>query len=202
MQPLRLRPPIQDERQTEVLERWGVRRCHLIDRAAFDAGLTRLIDPEDAVPAGPLEMVAHLRQDDGVTLQGLLEDAVQLARTGEDAHAADDAWPHGVCDDLDDLLQDLEVHDAHEDMAYRAAFDATDGRRRILQHMLDEHGAMRQRLARLRGRMRHYRLPEGACATWRLLYVLCQKVENVLVRRMRLEEEQLFGPALRNCPED
>ncbi len=201
MQPLRPDAPIRDPRQDKALRRWGVRNCHLVDQAAYGAGLSRLMANDDAAPDRPPQVVDYLRADRGESVRRLLEDAVEVARAGEDAHAADDAWPHGVADDLDDLLQDLEDHDAREDLAYRLALDASGGKVRVLERMLEEHEAIDGQLAALRRRTSGYVAPSHACTAWRLLYILCLKVEDILLGRMRLEEKRLFGPVLRNHTE-
>lgn len=201
MQPLRPGNALHDDRQDRALRRWGVQNCHLVDQAAYGAGLSRLMADDDAAPRQAAGVVDHLRTDKGESVRRLLEDAVEMARAGEDAHAADDAWPHGVADELDDLLQDLEDHDAREDLAYGLALDAPAGRTRVIERMLEEHVAMTAQLAGLRRRMGDYAAPGHACATWRLLYVLCVKVEDILLGRMALEEQRLFRPVLRNHTE-
>lgn len=193
--------PSGDPRQAEVLARWGVRRLHLVDRELFDAGLTRLNEADDPVPPDRSLMVGHLREGRDEELRRLLDDAVTIAGVGQEMHGGDDAWPHGVADDLYDLLQDVEDHDAREGLAYAAAGGSPEAGRTIISRMIEEHRDIRVRLADLARATDDYRAPDHACLVWRLLYILCLKVSRTLADRMRAEEEQLFGPMLRNRTE-
>ncbi len=179
-----------DQLQAQTLERWGVQRCDAVDRAAFNAGLGALIEIDRPAGEDPQRRLERL-QGEGEALRRRLEEALMLARTGERAHSTDDRWPHGLVDELYDLLQDLEAHDAHEAFARSAAQAASAPLRAGLR---DDHEALAARLEELRRLTGSYEAPAHACAVWRLLYVLCLKVDRALVERMRLEDEGC-GPA-------
>lgn len=179
-------PPSPDDRlQAETLERWGVRRCDAVDRVTFNAGLSSLIETETAADDDPQLRLARLQRDEGEAIRKRLADAVTLARTGERAHRTDDLWPHGIVDELYDLLQDLEAHDAHEAFARSAGGTASPPLRAGLR---DDHAALAARLEVLRRLTGDYEAPAHACAVWRLLYVLSLKVDRALAERMRLED--------------
>lgn len=129
---------------------------------------------------------------DGARLRRLLSNALEMAQRGEDAHGMDDAWPHGVADDVDDLLQVVEAHDAREGLAFSPVVLTRTRFRDFQQEMLAEHRTIAGLLERLRKRLRAYRLPDHAGVTWRALYGCCHTVEEALMQRMRSEEEQLL----------
>lgn len=173
-----------DQLQTQTLERWGVQRCDAVDRAAFNAGLSALIEIDRPAGEDPQRRLDRL-QGEGEALRRQLEEALILARTGERAHRTDDQWPHGIVDELYDLVQDLEAHDAHEAFAHGAAETASAPLRAGLR---DDHKVLAARLEEVRRLTGGYEPPAHACAVWRLLYVLCLKVDRALVERMRLED--------------
>lgn len=201
MRPFRSEQSLGDPRQMETLARWGVRRCHLVDRQVFDAALSSLIDPDDMLPEDPSRMGDYLQEGRDETVRRLLDDAVAIAGVGQERHAGDDAWPHGVADELYDLLQDVEDHDAREGRAYVSLGGDPAAGLQAVSHMIDQHNDIRARLAGLARITGGYRTPAHACPVWRLLYILCVKVERALADRMRAEEQQLFGPMLRNRTE-
>lgn len=178
--------PFADDRlQAETLERWGVQRCDAVDRAAFNAGLSALIEIDGPAGEAPQRRLDRLRGEEGEAVRQRLEEAVALARTGDRAHRTDDQWPHGLVDELYELLQDLEAHDAHEAFARSAENPASAPLRAGLRQ---DHEALAARLEELRRLTAGYEAPPHACAVWRLLYVLCLKVDRALVERIRLEE--------------
>ncbi|SFS83650.1 hypothetical protein [Brevundimonas viscosa] len=170
--------------QAETLERWGVSQCDAVDRSVFNAGLSTLIEIDCPASEDPERRLARLLREEGEAIRRRLEDAVALARAGERAHRTDDLWPHGLVDELDDLLQDLEAHDAHEAFA-RSAPGAPSA---LAAGLKEDHGILAARLEALRRSTRGYEAPAHACAVWRLLYVLCLKVDRALAERMRLED--------------
>lgn len=177
-----------DQLQAETLERWGVRRCDAVDRAAFNAGLSDLIEIEGAPGEDPRLRLDRLQREEGEAVRRRLRDALALARTGDLAHRTDDLWPHGIVDELDDLLQNLEAHDAHEGYARSAAGGASAA---LAAGLRDDHAFLGGRLDELRRLTGGYEAPAHACAVWRLLYVLCLKVDRALAERMQLEDTGL-----------
>jgi iron-sulfur cluster repair protein YtfE (RIC family) len=199
MRPSCLPEPVQDHRHSEALARWGLRGPHLVDRNAFHTELSRLLDGEEAVPTDSAAAIRPLLDDEKETMRRLLDDAVILAGLGQQMHGGDDAWPQGVGDELYDLLQDLEGHDAREGRIWGQGIPEIGGG--VSRRMLEEHGDIRRRLAALVRITGGYQAPAHACLVWRLLYLLCLKVDHSLTERMRLEERRVFRPALRNRTE-
>lgn len=174
-----------DQLEAETLERWGVRRCDAVDRAAFNAGLSALIELDRPEGEDARRRLDRLQREEGEAIRRRLEEALVLARTGERAHGTDDRWPHGLVDELYDLLQDLEAHDAHEAFA-RSAGKAESAP--LTAGLRADHAMLAARLDELRRLTGGYDAPAHACAVWRLLYVLCLKVDTALAERMRLED--------------
>ncbi len=177
--------PEADLNETATLDRWGVRRCDAVDRVAFDAGLGSLIEVEAPADEPAPRRLDRLYAEQGETVRQLLQDAVSLARTGERAHRTDDLWPHGILDELDDLVEELEAHEAHEDFVRSEAGEPSVP---LLSGLREDHAVLATRLQELRRLTGGFEAPAHACAVWRLLYVLCLKVEMALVERMTLED--------------
>ena len=186
--------------RNEALARWGVASCDTVDREALHTGLSGLMTDETA-PAETLSgLIARLRREAG-PLRRLVRDALALARTADDAHRRDDRWPHGLVDELEDLADTLEMHDAREDAAYAAVADVAATGRRLAARMSAEHRCVRRRLEAVRSLTANFEAPAGACTTWRLTYVLLTKAAFELEGRMAIEEARLYAPLLRNRTE-
>ena len=190
--------------EAEVLRRWGLSRCHAVDVEAYWAGLSRLLPDEAAPPREPHRLIAYIRGRFHRAHRDLLEDAIALAGVAEVAHARDDAWPHGLGDHLAQLLEDLEAHLQREDSVVfpllPGSLEAPLADR--VAAMADEHRRLGAQLDDLRRLTRDFTPPRQACVAWRLLYVLCGKLDTDLREQMTLEEDVLFAPELRVFPEE
>lgn len=195
MPSVRLAPARNEPLQQETLDRWGVHKCHLVDRAAMDAGLSRLIEIDGPLEEHPWRTLMRLHREEGEAVRRHLDDAIAMAWTGERTHSSDDLWPHGIADELDELLQDLEAHDVREAFV-RSQIGAAPATPTPLPEILrEDHAIIQAQLDSLRALTRDYAAPAHACTVWRLLYVLCAKVECVLARRIHLEESSPAEPA-------
>ena len=204
---LHLRQPLTAalaDEEGEVLRRWGLSRCHAVDVESYWAGLSRLLPDEATPPREPHRLIAYIRGRFHRAHRDLLEDAVALAGAAEAVHARDDAWPHGLGDHLAQLLEDLESHLQREDSVVFPLLpgspDSPLGGR--VAAMADEHRQLCAQLDDLRRLTRDFAPPAQACVAWRLLYVLCGKLDTDLREQMTLEEDVLFAPELRVFPED
>ena len=63
-------------------------------------------------------------------------------------------------------------------------------------------GGLGLRLEHLARRTGDFTAPAHACATWRLLYLLCRKLNSELRERMALETAALLGRDIRESTED
>lgn len=178
-----------DHDPARVFSRWGLLRCELLDRAVFDAALDSLSQEFDP-PADPHLMADYLLQD-GVAVTRLLHDVGVMASEGEITHHHNPAWPVGLSGALEMLLCEFRAHDAREELAYRAASkEETPGP--VLERLLRDHANIRRLLSAVRDLTAGYLPPADACTAWRLLYVICLKVEELVLARMQLEEAELF----------
>ncbi|MES2834532.1 MAG: hemerythrin domain-containing protein [Pseudomonadota bacterium] len=178
-----------DHDPSRVFNRWGLLRCELLDRAAFDAALNSLAQEFDP-PADPRLMADYLLRD-GVAVSRLLHDVGVMASEGEVTHRHNPAWPVGLSGALEMLLLEFRAHDAREDMAYRAA-SKEEPPGPVLERLLGDHANIRSHLSAVRDLTDGYLPPADACTVWRLLYVICLKVEELVLARMQLEEAELF----------
>ena len=204
MNPRPLPNPVPAPDDQSALDRWGVARCDAVDLDAVSSQLTWLM-VEDAVPSGPgaAELACKRRHS---TQESRIEDAIALAVRAETVHRKDDAWPHGMADQLEDILEQTVVHQQREQAVVFpmltngvAALSA-----RTIDEMIEAHDALLQGWEALAQRTGGFRAPDHACATWRLLYVLCFKLHMDFREQVELENRMLMagrGPGLRNDTE-
>lgn len=179
-----------DHDPSRIFGRWGLLRCELLDRSAFDAALNSLSGDFDP-PADP-QLAPDYLLGEGLTCTRLLNDAVVIASESEATHRHNSAWPAGISGRLEILLREFNAHDAREEIAYRTApqgrLPASD-----VERLRRDHDAIRLMLSALRKLTGDYRPPADACTAWRVLYSICLKVDWLLSERMDLEENNLFG---------
>lgn len=192
------------EEDAAVLRRWGVARCHAVDINAYSAGLSRLLHDEAPPPGDARQLIDYIRARFHPSHRELLEDAIALANAAEIAHARDDAWPHDLPDNLIGLLEDVEIHQQREDAVIFPMLmgPASAAERARAAGMRLEHEAVLRRLNALSCSTAGYSAPPQACTAWRLLYVLCSKLDMELRDQIALENEVLFSEELRVFPEE
>lgn len=201
-QPARHRLDLQPETDPAVLRRWGVTDCGRVDRRTLTRGLTRLQDPEAPPPADPAGLVRHIRRRYHRALITLIGDAVELASACEAAHSGKTYWPHGLSDRLARILEVLEVHQQREDaVVFPMLLQGRPGATSAACLMTSEHAEVRGLLDATRSVTRDFAIPAAACARWRLLYLLCRKIDFDVREQMRLEESSLFPPDIRDSTE-
>lgn len=191
--PVLSEPPECDE-EAEALRRWGVSRCGRVDREALLAALAGLLVDERPPPREAGALVDHIRRRFHQAQRQVLDDAIALAAAGGRAHRRDDDWPHGLGDDLVGLLEAWEAHQLREEAV---VFPAVLEGRGELSIAVDEarrdHAALKTRLDALARRTEGFRPPGHACPAWRVLYLLCARLEAELRAQMALEERSLYG---------
>lgn len=199
---LPFRPPGQAPDSTDAtLQRWGVGEQP--DPVAMAASLTQLIDSEAPPPTGMATLIRHIHERYHRVLSGVIEDALTLASACEAAHGASEAWPHGLSDLVAEILDDLEQHQQREyAVVFPMLLAGSAGTPGVAGIMTDEHARLRCRLDALTAMTRQFTAPPGACVKWRVLYVLCCKIDLDLREQMRMEENELFSPFLRHPTED
>jgi regulator of cell morphogenesis and NO signaling len=202
MRPQSRRPDLIPEADPGVPRRWGVTDCDRVDRRALTRSLTLPQDDEVAPPSDAARLIRHIRDRYHGVLVGLIEDAVALATVCEAAHGGKDLWPHGLCDRLIEVLESLEQHQQREDAVVFPLLLAEKPQAAEAARIMEaEHARIRGRLDALLVLTQGFEVPAQACAKWRVLYVLCCKI-NVDVRdQMRLAERELFSPHIRESTE-
>jgi len=187
------------------------------DRTLSQACADRGLDPEavireildDVPPLGseaalrerPLEeLVAHVVGHYHRRLREELPALVSMARTVELRHADEPACPRGLARHLETLQDELFRHLDKEERALFPTILAGQGRLagvpiRVMEAEHEEHAAA---LAETRDRTTGYTPPEGACPTWRALYLRLREFELELTRHIHLENQVLFPRALRS----
>lgn len=185
-----------------VLRRWGVTDCERVDRNALTRSLTRLQHDEAAPPADPARLIRHIRDRYHRALVEVIEDAVSLATACEAAHSGEERWPHGLSDRLIEILEALEHHQQREDaVVFPLMLKGAAGATKAAGIMETEHAHVRSLLDAVLALTRGFEIPAQACAKWRVLYVLCCKINLDIRDQMKLEERELFAPRIRESTE-
>lgn len=103
-----------EEGDLEVMDRWGVSRCDAVEMDSVSAELTKLL-AEDADPSGePRDLVGWICKQRHPVQENRLEEAIAIATRAELVHRRDDAWPHGLADQLIEMLDCLVTHQQRE----------------------------------------------------------------------------------------
>ena len=124
-----------------------------------------------------------------------IEDAVALATRAEAAHRQDDAWPHGLSDDLEEILDKTVAHQQREQavvfpmlMTGVGALPTT-----TVDDMIAAHDELLERWRQLGRRTGDFEAPAHACATWRRLYLLCRVLEQDCRVQVDVENRMLVA---------
>jgi regulator of cell morphogenesis and NO signaling len=123
-----------------------------------------------------------------------LPELIRLAARVELVHGGHPECPAGLADHLDEMLAELESHMQKEEqilfpMILRGMHGFAKAPVSMMRHEHDHHG---QALARIHRFTRQLTLPEGACNTWRALYVGLEALERDLMEHIHLENNLLF----------
>ena len=185
-----------------ALRRWGVSDCGRIDRRSLTRSLSRLQHDEAAPPSETRLLVRHICERYHQALIGVIEDAIALATACEKTHSGHELWPHGLSDQLIEILEAVEHHQQREDAVVFPVLLVGGPRAAEAAKMMEaEHAAIRARLDRLLALTGGFQAPLQACAGWRVLYVLCCKADVDIREQIRLEEDELFSPCIRDSTE-
>ncbi|HWQ87106.1 hemerythrin domain-containing protein [Brevundimonas sp.] len=202
MRPQSSRLDLIPEADPRSLRRWGVTDCDQIDRRALTRSLTRLQHDEVAPPADMTRLIRHIRDRYHRALVGVIEDAVALATACEVAHSDKELWPHGLCDRLIGILESIEHHQQREDAVVFPLLLADQPQAAKAARIMEaEHAGIQGQLDVVLALTRGFEVPAQACAKWRVLYVLCCKINTDVREQMRLEERELFSPCIRESTE-
>lgn len=184
-----------------VLERWGFADGGGVNRLALMDSLARLQVDERPMPpgaAGLIRRASRCRHD----LMEVAADALALATACEAEYAADERWPQGLSDRLADLLDWLEQHQHREEAVVFPLFlSRSPEAPATAVLMTDEHHSIRRQFDALSAITDAFRAPFDAGVKWRILYLLCRKIEFEVRARMAMEDRELFAPEVRDSTE-
>lgn len=182
------------DEEADALRRWGLSPCGRVDREALMGALAGLLVDERPPPEEAGALVDHIRRRFHQAQRQVLDDAIALAAAGGRRHRRDDLWPHGLADDLAALLEAWEAHQLREEaVVFPAVLQGRDERAVAVDQARRDHAELKRSLTRLVRRTSGFRPPDHACPTWRLLYLLCARLEAELLAQMSLEEQTLYG---------
>ncbi|MBS0560287.1 MAG: iron-sulfur cluster repair protein YtfE [Proteobacteria bacterium] len=123
-----------------------------------------------------------------------LPELIRLARRVEAVHRDHPLAPHGLADLLERVRTELEDHMAKEEQILFPLL--RQGGHPMIAHPIammlaehDDHGVHLREIERLTG---EFTPPDGACNTWRALYVGGRKLADDLVEHIHTENNILF----------
>ncbi len=124
-----------------------------------------------------------------------LGEAIAIAGKVERVHRHDDAWPHGLSDQLEDILDRTVVHQQREQaVVFPMLMTGVDALpTRTVDEMIAAHEDLLKRWRRLDQRTGGFKAPAHACTTWRLLYDLCDQLHFDCQAQVDLENRMLLA---------
>jgi regulator of cell morphogenesis and NO signaling len=199
---------------SRVFHRYGLDYCCGGRRSLAAVCSTRGLDPEAVLTAiadeesradlprwdtAPLpELVRFIVERYHQGLRSELPALISLAARVENRHAAAAECPRGLRDLLECLHERVLEHlEKEERVLFPMILDGTgtraSGPMRVLEEEHDEHG---RGLGRIRQLTNDFTPPDGACPTWRALYLRLAALEAELMDHVHLENHVLFPRAL------
>ena len=199
---------------SRVFKRHKLDYCCAGHRPLADACQDRGLDPAAilaeleretaAVPAPAFEssdaLIDHIVEHYHEPLRRELPELIAMAKRVELRHDDKAACPRGLVAHLADMHTGLLEHLGKEEQILfpmirsRAGLGAR-GPISVMQRDHDDHGAS---LRHIRDLTAELSPPEGACATWRALYLRLSELESDLMDHIHLENNVLFPRALQS----
>lgn len=139
-------------------------------------------------------LIAHIVERYHETHRREMPELVALARKVEKVHGTDPNAPHGLADALQAMVGELEVHMKKEELVLFPAMTRgrADAVAAPIEGMRHDHGDHEEALARIAAITHGFRLPAGACRSWKRLYEGTRKLVEDLDEHIYLENEVLF----------
>lgn len=184
-----------EEGDLAVMDRWGVSRCDAVEMDSVSAELTKLL-AEDAAPSGePRDLVGWICERRHSVQENRLDEAIAIANRAEAVHRRDDAWPHGLADQLIEMLDCVVTHQQREQaVVFPMLLQGVDALPdRTVDEMVAAHEDLMTRWRGLDQLTGGFKAPAHACAAWRLLYVLCYKLSGDCREQVQLENRMLLA---------
>lgn len=195
---------------TAVFHQYGLDFCCGGNKSLRQAASEKMLDPvaiqtdlltltqqnqTPATEAMPLpELVDYILENFHAVHRSELPELIRLAEKVERVHGDKSSCPHGLSAHLAHMAQELELHMQKEEqilfpMIKQGAGSMVLGPISVMRHEHDDHGAALRELERL---THNIQPPQGACNTWRALYLGLQKLRNDLMEHIHLENNLLF----------
>ena len=184
-----------EEGDLAVMDRWGVSRCDAVEMDSVSAELTKLL-AEDAAPSGePRDLVGWICERRHSVQENRLDEAIAIANRAEAVHRRDDAWPHGLADQLIEMLDCVVTHQQREQaVVFPMLLQGVDALPdRTVDEMVAAHEDLMARWRGLDQLTGGFKAPAHACAAWRLLYVLCYKLSADCREQVEVENRMLLA---------
>ena len=192
----------------DVFRRHGIRFCcgghHSLQEAAEDAGLRvealrdelqALVDDagRDA-PEDTALLISHILDRYHETHRAELAWLIPLAQKVERVHGQHPEAPVGLAAALERLQQDLEEHMRQQERVLFPILHGIDSGTvgRATTRSSQEHEEETLNIHDIEHVTHGLALPEGACNSWRSLYIGVRKFIDDLVTHVYLENEKLF----------
>lgn len=140
------------------------------------------------------ELIRHLLGRFHTRHRAQLPELIRLAHRVEQAHGDRPDCPTGLAVSLDTLRQELESHMMKEEqilfpMLARELDAQAQAPISVMRFEHDHHGELLKSILAMTGNMTP---PEGACNTWRALYIGLEELAEDLMQHIHLENNVLF----------
>jgi regulator of cell morphogenesis and NO signaling len=166
------------------------------DAAALRQALESLAVQSADSPArmGSDELIDHIESCYHQAHRQQLPELIALSRKVEAVHRDHPKVPAGLADVLRHMAADLEEHMAREEASLFPAMRASDAGDlglsiAELRAGHDRHGQLVELLETITG---DFAAPEGACRSWRALYIGTARLVDDLMEHIHLENNVLF----------
>ncbi len=138
------------------------------------------------------ELIAHILGYYHARYRMQLPELIRLAQKVERVHAQHEKAPLGLADHLADIFQELEDHMQKEEELFQKLNLEQDHVLTKISVMKREHLEYGEALKKIIALAHQLVLPEGACNTWRALYLNLGEWRDDLMEHIHLENNILF----------
>ncbi len=166
-----------------------------VDAAAVVAQLTVLYKEETAVDlsnASPTRLISHILERYHARHREQLPELVFLATKVERVHQSNPQCPKGLADMLRDINHELDNHMMKEEQILFPMLGGGVYPNGPINVMQDEHDDHLQSINEIQILTNNMTVPEGACNSWKALYLELQTFCDDLMQHVALENHFLF----------
>lgn len=168
-------------------------RCD-VDIGAAALGPMKL-QPETTQSDDPAILVKWFCKQRHPAQESQLEEAIAIATQAEQVHRTDDAWPHGLADQLGNILDCVFAHQQREQAVVfpmlLKGLDALPDR--MIDEMIQAHEHLLAEWRTVSQLTGGFSAPAHACAAWLRLYALCSRLQFDCVEQVGLENRMLLA---------